>query len=199
MLKFLALATIFALSAVVVAGCGIFDPKKSGGPPPILPPEYEIPFNPTVVLTNLGKAYSARDSVGYKVIYDSSYVGTSMDLGDPPGTTPISLTYDNEVEHIANLARTHTISSVLFDLGPLSSWDRLPSSDPSHPEWAVIQISGSSVRIEITDGINIYTTTGANEFLEFMFKPTTPAAVSPTDTLWNIVKWTETREADPGP
>jgi hypothetical protein len=196
MLRFTALAGVLVLLAVVVAGCGIFDPKQSGGKPPPLLPVYEIPFTPTVVLTNLEKAYSARDSVGYKVLYDSSYVGTSRDQNDP-GTSTIELTYADEVAHVAFLESKPTITSAFMNLGPVSSWTRLESNDPSHPEWAVIQIAGSSLRIRVIEGSNEYETSGASEFFTFAFKPTTPAPISSSDTLWNIVRWVETRAAGP--
>jgi len=197
-LRFTALATALALSAVVVAGCGIFDPKRSKGKPPELPPEYQIPSFPAYVLTNLQEAYSHRDSVACKVLYDSSYVGTSQDLNDPPGTTPISLTYSDEVAHVAKLASKPTITSAYLNLGPPTSWTRLESDDPSHPEWAVIQIAGTSLTVRITElPDNISEASGSTEFFEFAFKPTTPAAVSPTDTLWNIVRWRESRAASP--
>ena len=197
LLRFTALAGVLALLAIVVAGCGIFDPKKSGGKPPPLLPVYDIPIHPTVVLSNLVKAYSARDSVGYKALYDSSYVGTSQDLRDPPGTTPISLTYADEVAHVARLASKPTITSAYMDLGPPTSWTRLESDDPSHPEWAVIQIAGSSLTVRVTEGNEEYLANGTSEFFEFAFKPTTPASISSTDTLWNIVRWKETRAAGP--
>ena len=193
MLRLTALAVVLALSAVVVAGCGIFDPKKGGGKPPVLPPVYEIPFHPTIVLSNLEEAYSKRDSVGYKAIYDSSYIGTSRDLRDPPGTTPISLTYTDEVAHVAKLESKPEITSAYMNLGPKTSWTRLQSNDPSHPEWAVIQIAGSSLNIRVIEGSNEYETSGTSEFFEFAFKPTAPASISPTDTLWTIVRWDETR------
>jgi hypothetical protein len=192
-LRFAALAALVAFSALLVAGCGIFDPKKSGKIPPDIPPEYVIPFQPGNVLVNLEIAYSTRDTAGTKVVYDSSYVGISEDLSDPPGTTPASFTYFDEVAHVASLRRTPGISSVSFELGPETSWTRLESNDPSHPDWAVIQIAGSSLDIQVTEGINTLQAEGSKEFFEFSFKPTTPAPGSPTDTLWKIVKWTETR------
>ena len=91
-LRFAVLAVILALSAVVVAGCGIFDPKKGGGIPPDPLPEYVVPSQPEYVLTNLETAYSHRDSVGCKALYDPNYVGTSEDLNDPPGTVPAAFT-----------------------------------------------------------------------------------------------------------
>ena len=91
---------------------------------------------------------------------------------------------------------TPTISSVNVSFGPPSSWNRFESGDPSHPEWAAIQIAGTSLDIQITDGSNTWQASGSAEFLEFMFKPTLDSA-SPTDTLWRIVRWTESRSAGP--
>jgi|SRR6266853_3428459 len=195
-LRFTALTVILVLSAVVLAGCGVFDPKRSPGKGPEPPPEYGIPFHPTIVLSNLEQAYSHRDSVGYKAIYDPKYVGTSRDQSDP-GTTPISFTYADEVAHIGKLASTPSITSAYMNLGPPTSWTRYPSDDPSHPEWAVIQIAGSNLNIRVVEGNNEYETSGTSEFFTFAFKPTTPASISPTDTLWNIVRWDEVRAAGP--
>lgn len=196
-LRFAALGALVALSALLVAGCGIFDPKKSGKIPPDLPPEYLTPFQPENALANLKSAYSARDTAGTKVVYDSSYVGTSDDLNDPPGTIPSQFTYFDEVAHVASLRRNPAITSVSFELGPPTSWTRLESTDPSHPDWAVIQISGSNLDIQVTEGVdNTLRVQGLNEFFEFSFKPTAPAPGSPTDTLWKIVRWRETRAAD---
>jgi hypothetical protein len=186
-----ALGVLFALTAVSLAGCGIFDPKQSKKPPIEPPAVYVIPFLPGNVLHNLEIAYSRRDTTAYKNLYDSSYVGVSENLNDPPGTVPLSFTYSDEVAHITKLASVPTISSVTFELGPETSWNRLESDDPSHPDWAVIQIAGSSLDIQITEGVNTLQASGSNEFFQFSFQPTTPAA-SPTDTLWNIVKWRET-------
>jgi hypothetical protein len=191
-LRCLALAAIFALLAVVVAGCGLFDPKRSGGKPPDVPPQYQVPFNPTIVLENLQTAYSHRDSVGYKANYDSSYTGTSKDFLDPQ-TPTISLTYADEVAHIARLASDPTITSAYMSLGPKISWDRLQSDDPSHPDWAVIQIAGSQLDVQVEQPPDTWKVGGSSEFFTFKFKPTTPASISPTDTLWNIVRWEESR------
>jgi hypothetical protein len=184
------------LAAMVLSGCGD-DSNNPAKPPPSPPAMYMDRSSPQNVLHNLEIAYPQRDSTEYKALYDSSYVGTSEDLNDPPGTIPFSFTYSDEVGHVAALARTPTISSVTFELGPEISWGRLESSDPSHPEWATIQIAGSSIDIQVTDGISTIQASGSNEFFEFTFKPTTPEYFSPTDTLWKIVRWRESRAAGP--
>jgi hypothetical protein len=198
LLRFCALAALVALSAIVVAGCGIFNPPTGGGGTVVPPPVYVIPSQPEFVLANLETAYSSRDSSGYKALYDSSYVGISEDLNDPPETQISTFRYADEVSHIGNLASNPNITSVSFRLGSPSSWDRLESNDPSHPEWAVIQISGSQFDVQVTVGVdNTLQVNGTNEFFEFSFTPTTPAPGSPSDTLWKIVKWRETRAAGP--
>ena len=185
------------LAAMVLSGCGKDSPTK----PKPLPPEYSVPSTPAEVLSNLEHAYSQRDSAETKVLYDSSYVGTSRDLSDPPGTTPYSFTYSDEVAHVAKLARTPSITSAYMNLGPPTSWTRLESNDLSHPDWAMIQIAGSSLTVRVTEatpeGTDEYVANGSTEFFEFAFKPTTPAAISSSDTLWNIVRWRETRAEGP--
>jgi len=182
------------LAAMVLSGCGKDSPTK---PHPPLPPLYSIPSSPAEVLANLEIAYSQRDSVGYKALYDSSYVGISRDQNDPPGTPPITLTYADEVSHVAKLASRSTITFAYMNLGPPTSWTRLASNDTSHPEWATIQIAGSSLNIQVIEGSNEYEASGTSLFFEFLFKPTTPEPTSLTDTLWTIVRWNEMRAAGP--
>jgi len=191
-LQFSVFGALFALAAVLLAGCGIFDPEKNPVPPPEPPAEYVIPSQPGYVLNNLEIAYSHRDSTAYKEVYDSTYVGSSLDQSDTNPET-ISFTYSEEVAHIAALARSPTISSVTFDVGPATSWNRLTSDDPSHPEWAVIQIAGTSLDVQVTDGRDTWQASGLKEYFQFSFAPTTPAPSSPSDTLWKIVRWVETR------
>jgi len=179
----------------ILSGCGSEDnPVRPPKDPPGSP--YLIRSTPQNVLLNLELAYSHRDSTECQQLYDSSYVGTSQDLNDPPGTPPLHFTYYDEIGHVSTLYRTPTISSVNVSFGPPSSWNRFESGDPSHPEWAAIQIAGTSLDIQITDGSNTWQASGSAEFLEFMFKPTLDSA-SPTDTLWRIVRWTESRSAGP--
>ena len=108
----------------ILSGCGNKDnPVK----PPNNPPgsAYIIRSTPQNALINLELAYSHRDSTECKELYDSSYVGTSEDYYDPPGTVPLSFTWSDEVGHVATLARVPTISSVTLSFGPSASWNRL--------------------------------------------------------------------------
>ena len=187
----LAVISVF-VAASSLSGCGKDEvPTK----PTPAPPTYPVLSSPQNVLSALEVAYPHRDSVETAALYDPSYIGTSEDLNDPPGTMPLSFHYADEVAHVATLARSSTISSVALGFGPKTSWTRLGSGDLSHPEWATIQISGSSINIGITDGTSMLETGGSNEFLEFLFKPSTPESGSPTDTLWKIVRWRESRQA----
>src|SRR2546427_2072863 len=136
-------------AAAVLSGCGSDPPPTA---PKRVPPAYLVLSSPQNVLINLITAYEHRDSVETKVIYDVNYTGTSQDLNDPPGTLPAQFTYHDEVDHVATLARKPTIVAVYFSLGAVASWNRLSSDDPSHPDWAIIQIGGSQLDVEVTDG-----------------------------------------------
>jgi hypothetical protein len=194
-LLLLCLAASWA-SGVLLAGCGIFNPEDEGGGPPPPPQPYPILSFPSQVLDALELAYAARDSVKIKELYDSTYTGQSIDLFDPGNQ--IDLTYADEVGHVAALARAQGVSTYL-ELGSDAIWQTLPSDDPSHPEWAVIQISGFSYRIEVTEGQETLGAIGeAGTFQEFAFTPTEDPG-SPTGKLWKIVRWKETGNSEPPP
>ena len=179
--------------AFAFGGCGDDDDNPVKPTPGPTYPERSTPQN---VLSALEIAYGYRDSVMYKELHDSSYVGSSVDLNDPGNV--IDLTYSDEIAHIRALASTPGLSAYL-DLGPSSSWTRLPSDDPSRPEWAMVQIGGSAYRVEITDAGSASTLAAVGEAgtsLEFSFEPT-PDSTSPTDTLWRIVRWREVGSSSP--
>lgn len=167
----------------LTSGC-IFSPKKedkkvvdTGG--------YREPTTPLNVLYNLQKAYQAKDSVTIKTIYDPSYAGTSQDVNAPDGSQIANFTYDDEVAHVAALARSTTISSVKFELPPEASWLLLESDDPSHPEWAEVQVN--SWHVEVYDAQTLYTVESFNP-LTFYFKPIMDGTGRLT---YKIVKWVE--------
>ena len=171
------------MAAAVLGGCSGDDDKNPTKPPPVGIVE---PISPQNVLHNLLLSYQNRDSTEYKSIYDSSYTGTSTDLNDPPGSQLLTFRYADEVAHIAALARSTSIISVVLDFGPSSSWTRLASEDPSHPEWAVIQVA--YVHGEINDvATTVYSFQSVNPMI-FAFTPTVAA---PGDTTWKIIRWTE--------
>ena len=93
------------LAAAFLTACD----KNTYKPPQRVFQFYPIRATPQDVLTNLQLAYSLRDSVEYKALYDSSYTGTSTDDNDPPGTLPLQFTFADEAAHMATLARTNTI------------------------------------------------------------------------------------------
>jgi hypothetical protein len=183
-MRFIALAFLLVGLAALTAGC-IFSPDKGdGGGGGGGTPQYPKLDSPSNVLDALGKSYAARDSMEYKTLYDSLYyVGTSQDLNDPPDTQVSTFRYADEVAHLAALQRSTTIASVFFDIG--ANWQRLASSDPSHPEWAEIQIN--STHVQIYDGATVYEVL-SNSPTTFSFIPTVKA---PGDTLWKIVRWKE--------
>ncbi len=182
------LALISAFSAAsLLAGCG--DDNNPAKPKPPVAPTYPVLSTPQNVLSALETAYSRRDSTEYRALYHYDYVGRSDDL--LYGTTD-TFHYVDEVSHIQALARATTIVSVDISFGAASSWARLPSDDLSHPEWAVIQISGSQLSLTVDDVLmGTLTVSGAQELMKFTFQPSTPESSSPTDTLWKIVRWDE--------
>lgn len=167
------------VAAAVLGGCGSDDdnPVKPPGP------KYPELTSPQNVLQAMQIAYQTRDSVETKLVYDTNYVGKSEDLSNPAQSFTFS--HYDEVQHVATLAQSSTISSVVLDMGPISSWTRLSSDDPSHPEWAMISISYWLV--EINDGSTVYQAPSTNPMV-FAFTPTVAA---PGDTTWTIVRWSE--------
>lgn len=170
------------LLALALAGCGD-DPVKPKPPGDAGLPHYFPPTSPQNVLQNLVIAYEARDSVGTAAVYDSAYVGSTV---DPSAPTPYpDRSRQDEVRHVGRLRLDPNLVSVFVDLGLPSSWQRLPGSAGDPAGWAVIQISNNTVRIE---DIGRATTWNAmNNFMEYAFKPT---IIGP-DTTWTVVRWTE--------
>ena len=177
--------------AFALGACGDDDDN------PVKPPDnpgLTLASTPENALALYVAAYEARDSIAVKAVYDFTYTGTSTDLDDPGNS--IDLVYDDEILHVKALAVKPGLT-VNLDLGPQSSWTRLPSDDPSHPEWAVITIVG--FLIEIVDNADMLSAIGEpGTFQEFTFTPSLDSA-SPTDTLWKIVRWRETAFGGPVP
>lgn len=186
----ISLASLWLGLVVLAGGCGVFKPdeKKKDDDTTNLEP-YPSPERPTWVLRMLKMAYERRDSTQYKVIYDSSYVGTSVDQND---VSTLIVSYRDELDHIAALERTPGLRAYL-ELGPEATWDPVPSDDPSHPDWMVILISGTSYKVQIDDTVkgDSYAAEGdAGFFQEFTFEPT-PDETSPTGAYWKIIRWRE--------
>lgn len=191
----IALIAVFVEISLVFGGC-IFSPKSGTGPPPetlvYQPPEY-----PERVLANLVQSYANRDSVSYRRCLDFDYAGTSRDLTDG---TSVALHNAEEVHHVQTFSKATTITGVVFTLGTETTWTRQPSDDPGHPEWAVIQISGSQLRLQIDDNVQgtLLVNDPANTY-NFRFRPYTDKVHGPwtiwtsshSDTLWTLVQWDE--------
>lgn len=171
-------------TAITVAGCG--DNHESPPKPPP-GPQSVIRSTPENALKQLEYVYTKRDSIGIKALYDSTYAGTSTDETALPGSQVLNFAYVDEVEHVAAMARSHGITSVILSFGAPT---RLPSSDVSHPEWATIQVPGSNMRLEI-DALDAVELPASGISESFLFRPVTPDASSPTDTTWKIVRWSE--------
>ncbi|HEX5031673.1 MAG TPA: hypothetical protein VFX78_09475 [Candidatus Eisenbacteria bacterium] len=189
------LGTLLIATLVVAAGCSDDEDGGEGGFRP--PPRSTVELaSPEITLGMLQHAYEARDSVTTARVYDTDYAGTSTDLNDPPGSQTVTFTRGNEISHVGALRKSTTITSVICDLGPPASWVRLPSDDASHPEWALIHISGGFVRIEIADGASIVQAGGPSDQMSFYFTPK-PDTTSQTDTLWTVIRWDESRAGVP--
>ncbi|HET9252585.1 MAG TPA: hypothetical protein VFP58_10760 [Candidatus Eisenbacteria bacterium] len=189
----LALLSMVLVSALALGGCGD-DEDDPFEPEPATYPTLSSPRN---VLEAYEMAYSRRDTVKIGDLYDSTYTGQSLDLNDP-GSGTLQFTYQDELAHVRTLATTPVLSAYL-DLGAPQFWDRMPSDDPSHPDWSVIQLTGSSWMVEITHNGETHSAIGEpGAVQEFAFSPTLDSS-SPTDTLWRIVRWRETGLGGPVP
>lgn len=176
------------LGAMVLAGNGcIFDPISTHKPPITSGPEPVVQSTPENTLKQLEYAYTHRDTLLIKAVYDSTYTGSSTDLTQPPASQILNFTYVDEVEHVAALARSHSIINVSLSFGVTT---RLPSDDISHPDWAVVQMPGSQVQLDIQADTTSFGLYAIGETLTFKLRPITPAS-TPTDTLWKIVRWQE--------
>ena len=177
---FVALALLCLMS-----GC-IFSPKKK---PPIVipPPDYPKLINPFAVLEALRLAYGARDTNEIKLLYDkdNNYLGTSI---DPSDGSSLTFNWNDEVAHVAALARHTSITSVTISYPPsLVRYTDL--ADP--PGWASIELlRGSGYNVEINDYPTSYFLK-SDVRTEFKFIPKTPDASSSTDTTWKIIRWSE--------
>jgi len=166
---------------IAIAGCG---GKKTTGPAG-LPQQYLPLSTPSNVLINMSLAYSARDTTEYAALFDSAYAGVSTDQSDG---SVLNFTKSDEAQHISALARHTSITTVRLQLPP-SLLRFTDGVDP--PGWATVQFApGVGFNVEIDDTpSSLYLT--SNTTNEFKFVPTTPAAGSPTDTTWKVIRWTE--------
>ena len=110
---------VAVMAAAVLGGCGSDDDGPVKPPPPAGYPERTSPQN---VLEAMQMAYTARDSNETKQVYDSGYVGTSTDLNDPPESQVSTFSFYDEARHVAVLAKSTTITSIVLDLGQKRDW-----------------------------------------------------------------------------
>jgi hypothetical protein len=178
-----------AIAAALISGCDNSTEPKDKPPAGITYPALSSPQN---VLDALQLAYLYEDSTKTKAVYDSSYVGTSTDMSGGIGF-PLTFSYADEVDHVATIARNPLVTVQYCTFG--GAFTRQTSDDLSHPEWAVIQISGSNFQVDVLDQTtsapSTYQVKGSNMTFTFRFKPSTPESSSPTDTLWKIIEWEE--------
>jgi hypothetical protein len=182
-MRAIALASLLVLVSALVAGC-IFSPDKGDDKPPP-PPTYPALTSPGQVLVALRLAYEARDSSGYRALFEWDYKGSSYDTSEADGAQAGTFTRIAEEQHIRRLAENPYITSV--DLFLPEPWTYTRIIGDTGEEWVQIQVKNP--QIGVTDGPNTVQTI-ANETFLFAFRPTY-APESPTDTLWHIVRWEE--------
>jgi len=153
----------------------------------VLPKTRIVPSTPSLVLTAMEDAYTAKDSVGYTRLFDAAYQGLSFNPNDP-GVPRIDFNWADEQLHIQKLAEKPTITTISLNFGLNVTWYS-DLGDP--PGWATIQRKSSASTLSITDGDNTYILPN-DDLIEFKLIPTTPAPSSVTDTTWKIIRWTET-------
>jgi len=173
------LILVMALCVPLATGCGKKDTIVGPGP---AAPKYPELTSPENVLIALKTAYVGKDSTEYKLLFDLSYMGISLDqTSSAPADT---FTFADEARHIAALPR----STVWVDLQLKPTMARsVDLGDPTG--WALIQDPIQT--LTIYDGPNTYPIAPSNETMEFRFIPKTPDSTSPTDTTWKIIRWLE--------
>ncbi len=179
-------ALVFACLTLVLCmpGC-IFSPKKGGGG--VIRPSYPVLSQPLTVLEALSISYVNRDTAGVRLVYDQEYTGSSTDESNPGGPLKIDFKWTDEFNHVLALYRSPDVLQVNFQLPP--GLKRF-TDDNDPPGWATITIT-QPVTIEILGPNGTESVATKGETLEFKFKPTTPAPSSPSDTTWQIIRWTE--------
>lgn len=173
--------------AGLVAGC-----FGSGKNPVKATPSQPFTYSratPQDVLTSLVHAYNARDSSAYAKLYAPAYQGVSYDTSGAQEPQPGMFTRADEVAHIKALAQDRSILSVTLNLGAPGSWARTAAKGPGEEDWAEIPIYNPRLQIDTATSSLVL---ASNEMFVFDFSFETPAPSSPTDTLWSIVRWSET-------
>ncbi len=175
----------------LVGGC-IFSPthidkgcKDCTKPPPI----YPLPSDPYNVMAAYKIAYEARDSVEMNRLYDTDYIGTSIDQSNPQSILQLTFSKAEEVSSVGAMAKTTSITSVSLQIPP----SLLRETDLAQPTWALIQLPPSTVSLTIDDAGTSRVIESNKSSFEFRFAPTTPDSTSPTDTTWKIIRWSELR------
>jgi hypothetical protein len=175
-------ATLVYILLVAVSGCGknSVAPEAAG----VTPFQYLPPNSPQNVLQNLVSAYVRRDSVATAAVYDSTYQGTST---MPSAPIPVlEFTRADEIHHISALQQNRNVVSLSVDLGPPSTWQRLPADASDPADWAVIPIQ--FFRVEIRDAGTGMVYMATNNLMEYAFRP---RVIAPGDTTWTVVRWIE--------
>ena len=186
-LRYIRFGVLVCLVGALSGGC-IFSPEKGKKViPPVVYPKRNTPQN---ALLFLRKAWESKDSLQIAAVYADDYAGSSIDLTDP-GSTTLDFAKSDEVHAVHWLAINQNITFLQMELYSKDSWIEVHyAGDPS--DWVTLQIP--HFKIEVRDLNNngyVATDSGDGEtwIFEFTLRPTGP----PSDPIWEIVKWTESR------
>ncbi|MGE5175224.1 MAG: hypothetical protein ACM3JJ_02520 [Hyphomicrobiales bacterium] len=189
--RFLVALLAGALLVAAGAGCGKKDKVVGPGSNP-LPSPLPDRSTPQNALSLYAYAWVHRDSTILDSLIDATYVGTSIDLSDPTPFTR-SFTKSDEIHDLGGLEKATDVTRVEVNLGPASSWVRTKyAGDP--PDWVALQVPAATIRVYTT--VDTYVASGM-DVEEWKFAPHTPAPTSPTDTVWTMIRWSESKPALP--
>jgi hypothetical protein len=183
-----------AILAVAPGGCSnVTGPVPCVGdecpdPPPPPPPVRDTPAN---AVEYLRLAYENRDSTAADTVLADDYQGNSTDHGTT--TTTLSFVKSDEIRALHGLKDDLEITKIGMNWGTPTSWilDQY-AGDP--PDWVVVKISAPNILVQKTTGSDLAVSSTNLTTFEFKTKP----VVSGSQTLWEVVRWTEIHNADSG-
>lgn len=166
---------------LAAGGCGKKDKVVGPSDQPV-PQPYPVRSTPQNALLYYKAAWENRDSTRVDSVLADDYAGASTDLS---GTSTFSKA--DEIRIMRRMHEDPNVTGVVVDLRNPATWIRQSyAGDP--PDWIALDLP--SPRIEV---FYVFDEILADQstFMEFKFRPASPARASPTDTLWSIVRWTE--------
>ncbi|HEX7078514.1 MAG TPA: hypothetical protein VF363_08830 [Candidatus Eisenbacteria bacterium] len=174
---------LMGVLAVSVGACGR---KIVGGEGDFfrsLVPIYPSRSTPRNALLYYKAAWENRDSTRIDTVLAEDYAGSSADQSET-----LQFSKADEIRALGGIQLSQRVTRVIVDLHDPSTWIWQYYAGDSA---AWVSYSIPSPRIEVDDVVMGSLLADQSTFMEFTFRPTTPAPASPTDTLWTIVRWRE--------